>query len=369
MKEADFRKLKQKPFALNNEGGLNLTNVVTKQATQCGKLKVVPVLELVKSLANKNSESRVMFEIITREDNDPQSVQYVDVAFYQALERKNERVLFQVASNFNGIEAICDDLSPDMPSFTEQYIYDRTQGPIASISAGGAAIARVHAAFYEDSQSSDKWCQTSDHQINILKDLSEHFPTQNGYVILSGKEPPLPKTQEGQHELFNKIHVCYHENIQVTTGHHTPQALELVNISKPIIDQVFCAAINIHQGQSGKFNKAVPDVEERCKFILNSIYASTYISAIAHNRTHLFLTLIGGGAFGNQRKWIYSSILESHLKYANDANSSLAKVTLILFRVGELEPGFLEELEKNNVPYELTVYKELQPTKKKWPNS
>jgi len=371
--EPEFRRMKTKPFTKNSEGGLDITNVRTKQVTHCGKLKVVPITEFSKSLAHKNNESQVMFEIITREDNDPKSIQYVDVAYYQSLDfdKKEERVLFQVASNFNGIEAICDDLSPDMPSFTEQYIYDRTQGPIASISAGGAAIARVHAAFYEESQSPDGWCQTTERQINILKDLKEYFPTQNGYVVLSGNEPPIPAAEEEQQKLFNKFHVCYHENVQVTTGHRTPQSLELINRSQPpIIDQVFCAAINIHQGESGKFNKAVPDYGERCQFVLNSIYSSTYISAIAHKRTHLFLTLIGGGAFGNHRQWIYSAILESHLKYARDAHSSLKKVTLILFRRGELEDGFLDKLEKNNVPHQLVVYNDqLGTTRKLWPDS
>jgi hypothetical protein len=45
----------------------------------------------------------------------------------------------QVASNFNGVEAISEGSSPDGASFTEKYIYDPTQGPAASISAGPGA--------------------------------------------------------------------------------------------------------------------------------------------------------------------------------------------------------------------------------------
>ena len=46
----------------------------------------------------------------------------------------------QVASNFNGVEAISEGSSPDGSSFTEKYIYDLTQGPAASISAGAGAF-------------------------------------------------------------------------------------------------------------------------------------------------------------------------------------------------------------------------------------
>jgi len=91
--------------------------------------------------------------------------------------------VFQVASNFNGVEATSETSSPDSPTFTEKYIYDPTQGiihkqnnktilpfptgPAASISAGAAAIARVHAAFYEPDTSQNAWLQTRSKQVCV----------------------------------------------------------------------------------------------------------------------------------------------------------------------------------------------------------
>jgi len=53
------------------------------------------------------------------------------------------RCLRQVASNFNGVEAISESIPPDRSSFTENYIYDHTQGPAASISAGPGMLPSI----------------------------------------------------------------------------------------------------------------------------------------------------------------------------------------------------------------------------------
>lgn len=80
---------------------------------------------------------------------------------------ENAGAMFQVASNMNGVEGISQETSVEglekgdcavvfvltydhqEPSFVSDYIWDKTQGPAASISCGGAALARVYAAFTE----------------------------------------------------------------------------------------------------------------------------------------------------------------------------------------------------------------------------
>jgi hypothetical protein len=68
----------------------------------------------------------------------------------------------------------------------------------------------------------------------------------------------------------------------------------VVDDPKQVVDQVFCAALNIGQGMSGMTNKRVSHSQEKCQFILDSDYEATYLSAIKHKRKHLVLTLIGG---------------------------------------------------------------------------
>ncbi len=80
---------------------------------------------------------------------------------------------------------------------------------------------------------------------------------------------------------------------QVTTGHRH-RGFDVVDDPKQVVDQVFCAALNIGQGMSGMANKRVSQSQEKCQFILDSDYEATYLSAIKHKRKHLVLTLIGG---------------------------------------------------------------------------
>jgi len=194
--------------------------------------------------------------------------------------------------------------------------------------------------------------------------LSDYFPVSNGYVTLTGNEKEFPEKEEELQELFKKIHICYHENVQVTSGHRTAQSIELLSTPK-YIDQVFCTAINIQQGDSGRLNKTLNHIDQKCQFILDSAYASAYLSATTRKKKYLYLTLIGGGAFGNSRKWIYNALLKAHLKYAGKNGCQLEKVTLLLFRFSELDSSFLEELEKNRVPYKLMVYQKSNPQIKK----
>jgi len=113
------------------------------------------------------SKPAVPFEIITRDAPDKKSAKFVDVAYQQSLP-ENRNAVFQVASNFNGVEAINEDETPDKSNFAENYINDRTQGPAASISAGAAAITRIYAPFYDPDAPQATWTQTASRQVCVI---------------------------------------------------------------------------------------------------------------------------------------------------------------------------------------------------------
>jgi len=73
---------------------------------------------------------------------------------------ENKDTLFQVASNFNAVEAQSELVKPNSPQFTEKYYMDRTQGPAASISAGEGVMMRIHAPFYSPSKAPEMRGQT-----------------------------------------------------------------------------------------------------------------------------------------------------------------------------------------------------------------
>jgi len=64
----------------------------------------------------------------------------------------------------------------------------------------------------------------------------------------------------------------------------------------------------------------------------------------------LFLTLIGGGAFGNPRDSIHDAIINAHKKYGQK-KTGLEEVTLVIF-APDGDPKLLKRLEGEKIPYQ-----------------
>jgi len=266
--------------------------------------------------------------------------------------------VFQVASNFNGIEAISESVHPEVENFTEKYSMDKTQGPAASISAGAAAIIRVHAPFYNPKQEHSTWEQSRKYQINFMQKLSVHFPQQNGYIAFTGEEPKFPKFQSRDYyKMLLDVYMCYHQDCQVITGYKDISGkLAKIHNSDQKIDQVFSAAINLFQGKFAKSNTEAPNSATKCRFVLESAYAGAYLEAIANKRKILYLTLIGGGAFANKKEWILDAILTAHQKWGLAKTTSLERVILVAFKHSDIPTEFLERLNMDCLPHSYKSY-------------
>lgn len=309
-------------------------------------------------LKNVHSLEYVKLEIITRHEV-CSNIKPVDVGYLQGLP-ENSNAVFQVASNFNGIEAISEMVHPEIENFTERYYLDRTQGPAASISAGAAAIIRVHAPFYDSKLNPEVWDQTRRQQLNFLSKLSSHFPQQNGYIAFTGDEPKFPKPYSKEYyKMLLDVFMCYHQECQVITG-HKDNGGKLYKVHNPDqkVDQVFSAAVNICQGKLAKTNANAPNSETKCRFVLESAYNGAYLEAISNKRSKLFLTLIGGGSFGNRKEWILDAILSAHKKWAVKNLTTLEKVVLVAFKNSDIPTEFLDKLIYENIPHAYTSFLE-----------
>jgi hypothetical protein len=277
----------------------------------------------------------------------------VDIGYLQSLP-ENAGSLFQVASNFNAVEAATELYSPISHNFVTKYIFDRTQGPIASISCGGAAISRNYGAFADSKTATTEWSQTDEKQVNFLENLKEHFPMVNGYIVMTGNEPKF--NRKNWKKYLASASIGLHEGCEVTTGYGVSP------VTKPQkVDQCFTAAMNMAQGSSGLKNKSSPDGELKSQFVLDAAYHGTYMTAIQHEHKQLFLTMIGGGAFGNSKNNIYDSILLAHQKWARHEHGRLEVVKLIIYNVWDLSKSFLQQLRSNNMPYKCIVYSKGKP--------
>ncbi len=223
---------------------------------------------------------------------DPAPIQNIkgDVVELQA-DKANRWAAFQIASNFNGLEAIDAKQSPYTRNFVTNYIRDPTQGPRASIGCGAAAI----------------WRRYLMAPFDMLSAYRSYVEIQNGYVVNIKR---WPRKISDDH-----VRVLCTEAAQVTF--RSVDELDiLVNKDKnQRVHQIFCAAVNMGQGEDGLANAIHPKGEELAKFTLNAMYECTYLCAIQLHCQKLFLTRLGGGVFHNEEQWIQEAIQSAHAKY------------------------------------------------------
>jgi len=348
-----------------------IKNQLDDHIIQCGQFKLHMYGDLLLAVGFGKKELREQtqkltracpFEIVTRTDEE--SLKFVDVSYLQTL-KENRNAVFQIATNFNAVNGINETAAPDRDRFTESYHFDKTQGPIASISAGGGAIVRVHAPFFNSKKPSSTWCQNSQHQMNFVseKKLSKHFPVQNGYVVYTGAEPKFPKEDSKDYKkLLSSYFIAYHRNQQVVYGRCiSPTQIELVQDPEQRVDHVCCAAVNMLQRATGINNKGIDAKRTKMEFILQAVYNSAYLSAIYNQREKLFLTLVGGGAFGNEFPAIFKAIHNAHVQWSKHTQCKLKKVVLVLFGQNKEVPQFMQALANSNVSVSYLIYEKGVP--------
>ena len=210
--------------------------------------------------------------------------------------------LIQVASQFNLLEMTHYDVTPE--DGITRYANDRTQGPACAMAAGAAAIYRNYFVPVDGQLG-----QTRDRQINTLKDLSSALgeglvEMRNGYALITSES--LKKindvlstaNQDELNSLRSLLRIGLHWNVEVTAA--GPGQGQTVS-------QVFCSALPVGYSR-------VPSVlwEPFARLVLEASYEATLLSALVNAReqdpTRLYLTLLGGGVFGNQREWITQAV-------------------------------------------------------------
>ncbi len=163
-------------LALNGD---TLTSRVNGRAMTCGRLKTPSLAEL---RGHVRSEARA-----GTSERGSMSVREV-VADVQDLhaDPSNAGALFQVASQFNLLEMVSPNVTPERG--VGIYEHDHTQGPACAVAAGAGTIFRNYFA-----PVGGQVGQTEGHQIDCLADLGEGLGNvdgrlwrmQNGYALPS----------------------------------------------------------------------------------------------------------------------------------------------------------------------------------------
>ena len=213
--------------------------------------------------------------------------------------------VFQVASQFNLLEMVRASVSPE--DGVTRYRHDPTQGPACAIAAGAATIYRNYLV-----PCGEGFGQTRTRQLDTLAPLGQAlslslgqsvhslWTMRNGYALatpdgLSAIFKFLQGLSVGDRDRFrSQLAVGLHENVQITD----------VDTANPhCVTQVFCSALPVSYT---KLPAAQWDPFAR--LVLESAYESTLLAAALKNAAgsskRVFLTSLGGGAFGNDPRWI-----------------------------------------------------------------
>ncbi len=350
--ETKFRKdpkkyISEKPSSYSAPE-LFITNKKTKEQFSCGSLELLSIKELRTYAAP--SQKGAGFEIIIRDDNE--SVDQVNVAVMQTL-KQYDGAVFLVASNFNGVESVSEKISPNASKFTTNYIYDPTQGPIASLGAPAAALQRTIFPFYNKETESTQWCQTETRQLEILQNMNDIYHVVNGYpCIVNGCREPTEIDKE-------KYISIIHSNVEVSYIFQRRYFECIEESRRNHIDQVFAAAVNIRQGENGYNNeRAMRGKPNIGKLPLECGYEACYLTAIKNKRSTIVLTLLGGGVFGTPHQLIFESIINVHKQYGMQNNGTLQGVVMPFYQIGTSDDviALASLLEKHQIPYHITHY-------------
>ncbi len=225
-------------------------------------------------------------------------------------EKENNGAFFQAASQFNLLEMVSPRVTPEKG--VAIYENDLTQGPACAVACGAGTIYRNYFASVNG-----RTGQSADNQIDCLKDIgielgnteSQLWEMSNGYAlanygglqIISKKLNAFTKPE--YEYLMGKLRIGLQTDTEVTIGEN-----------KNIVTQAYCSALPV----------AYSDVpaehwEDFARLILNATYESTFYAALANfektNNNNVYLTLVGGGVFGNKGEWIFDAIRRSVNKF------------------------------------------------------
>ncbi|MFN9719523.1 MAG: hypothetical protein ACK58L_12555 [Planctomycetota bacterium] len=272
--------------------GIRLRSSVNQREYQFGVLEIPSLAELREKCQLINAMRR------------PLTVQEV-VGDVQDLhcDPMNAGGMFQVASQFNLLEMTSPNVTPE--DGVSIYESDRTQGPACAIACGAGTIYRNYFI-----PVGDQIGQCAERQIDCLSDLGKALGNQdhhlwtmrNGYALPTRKglnrvRMELSSADENRRDhLRSLLRIGVHRNTQVT-----------LQDCQHVVTQAYCSAVPIsYSGLEASL------WEPFAQLILEAAYEATFcaaeLNAAETGNPRLFLTLLGGGAFGNNEQWIVAAI-------------------------------------------------------------
>ena len=272
--------------------GDTLTSLVNRKAFTCGRLETPSLGELRNRVAcSRDTIGRLSVREVV-----------ANVSDLHANE-SNAGCLFQVASQFNLLEMVSPNVTPEHG--VGIYENDFTQGPTCAIAAGAGTIYRNYFAIADGHAG-----QSARRQIDCLADIGvtlgnsgeRLWEMRNGYALASREglieiSKRLDESSENElDQLRQLLRIGVQWNTQVT-----------IEDSKHTVTQAYCSALPVAYS-----NHSSDLWEDFARLVLDASYEATICTAILNSlstgNNRVYLTLLGGGAFGNKTNWITQGI-------------------------------------------------------------
>ena len=225
---------------------------------------------------------------------------------------ENSNALFQAASQFNLLEMVSPTITPEQG--IDRYEFDYTQDPVCAIACGAGTIYRNY--FVNLGSQTGQTVNTQIDCLNLIGFELENerlnlWKMQNGYALISQNglltiNKKIAKLNDTEREnLKEKLKIGIQWNTEVTRS-----------ITRHSVSQIYCSALPVAYCQTESIYW-----EDFARLILEATYEATLYSALINlkkNKSNLvYLTLVGGGAFGNEEYWILESIQKAIRKFKN----------------------------------------------------
>ena len=266
-----------------------------------GKLDVIKLEDLRNNVLNNAYRSKIKISEV--------------VGDIQALhkDKSNNGAFFQAASQFNLLEMVGPNITPEKG--VGIYENDHTQGPACAIACGAGTIFRNYFV-----KINSQTGQSADIQIDCLKDIGKELGNENdrywkmvnGYALANDIEALrhisnqiISKSGQELEILKGKLSIGIQWNTEVT-----------ICGADQIVSHAYCSALPVSYSP-------IPSEYWMtfARLILEATYEATLLAAqMNYEKTgnnKVFLTLVGGGAFGNKIEWILDAIRMSVLKFSN----------------------------------------------------
>jgi hypothetical protein len=266
----------------------------------CGKLEIVTLADLRRRHDRLNSTAGAQLKV---------SEVVADAKALHA-DSRNAGAMFQVASQFNLLEMMSPSATPE--DGITIYERDPTQGPACAVACAAGTIQRNYFVEFEKQLG-----QTESKQIDCLAEIGKALDNTNGRLWKMQNGYALTNA-EGLDEIDTRLSSMSESELDglrslLKIGLQCDTQVTLAGCEHRVT-QAYCSALPVAYNEL-----PAPPWERFARLILEAAYEATFAAAawnasVTGNRS-LYLTLLGGGAFGNCRIWILDAIRRATARY------------------------------------------------------